>query len=451
MRPGTLQPFRCRTLDWPPLDAIRKGTLFLSLFALTSPAQADFIAGADCSLVPFFEMSGIIYKTKGQMEDAISILKGEGINCIRLRLFTSSVAQAQADPYDYINNLDYTVPLAVRVKSAGLKLLLDFHYSDTWADPGHQTVPSAWTDLSFAQLVTQMRAYNSNCIAAFRSAGAPPDFVQVGNEITSGILWTNGRVGGSFDTPAQWSNLGQLLNAAIQGIKDAAGTNVPKIVIHLDRGGDWNSTKWFFDNLQQQHVPFDIIGQSYYPFYHGPLTNLSVCLSNTARSYGKPIFVAETVFPWTNSFWTTELDGIPGTIDGQVQYVAALARVVRGIANGLGGGIFWWGAEYQKLAGINEAGYYTTSFFDAGGNVLPAANALGQTTAPLILSGSISGSVFRLSWPLSGAGMRLTTSTNVAPSATWSSVTNAVQTTGATFYVTIPLESATARFYRLQQ
>ena len=439
-------------MRWPMmLLASRFAFVTLLLFALRAPALAGFIAGADCSLLAFFETNGIAYKTNGQAADAFALLKSQGLNCIRLRLFTSSAAQAQADPYDYINNLDYSVPLAARVKNAGLQFMLDFHYSDTWADPAHQAVPAAWTNLTFPQLVQQMRDYNSNCIASFKAASAMPDFVQVGNEITSGILWTNGQVGGNFDTPAQWSKLGQLLSAAIQGIKDASGANPPKILVHIDRGGDWNTTKWFFDNLQQQQVHFDIVGQSYYPFYHGPLANLWNCLSNTANRYGKPIFVTETAFPWTNSVWTTNLYGVPPTTNGQVQYVVALAQTVESVTNGLGAGILWWGAEYQKLRGVNEAGYYTTSFFDAGGEVLPAAGAFGQMTAPMTLSATLVASALTVKWPLSAAGMKLVTATSLAPATIWLPVTNSIQNAGTIFYTTLPVDPGSTRFFRLQR
>jgi arabinogalactan endo-1,4-beta-galactosidase len=411
---------------------------------------ANFIAGVDFSLLPFFESNGIAYKDNGQAQDALAILKNHGINCVRLRLFTSSTAQAQANPYNYINNLDYTVPLAVRVKNAGLQFMLDFHYSDTWADPAHQAIPAAWTNLNFTQLVQQMRSYNSNCIAAFVAAGAPPDYVQVGNEITGGLLWPFGSVPGT-NAAVQWSQLAQLLNAAIQGIHDAAGTNLPKIVVHIDRGGDWGTTKWFFDNLiQTQHVQFDIIGESYYPFWHGSLGALANCLTNAALRYGKPVMVAETAFPWINSNWTTNIYGIPGTTNGQVQYVAALAQVVKSVPGGLGAGIFWWGTEYQKLNGVNEAGFYTTSFFDAKGNILPAADAFGQMVAPLRLSANLNGTNLQVQWPLSGAGMSLTTTTSLSPGAVWLQVTNSIQNTNTVFNTAMPMDSSSSHFYRLQ-
>ncbi len=417
----------------------------LALLVASSANSESFIAGADFSHLAFFESEGIVYRNGGQVLDGLQILSRNGLTCVRLRLFTSSAAQAQADPYNYTNNLNYTVPLAVRVKSAGLQFLLDFHYSDTWADPGHQAKPAAWTSLSFAQLVLQMRNYNSNCIAAFKAAGALPDYVQVGNEITSGLLWPDGEVGGAYDTPTQWSNLAQLLNAAVQGIRDAAGAQMPKIIIHIDRGGDWNTTKWFFDSLPA--VSFDVIGESYYPFWHGPLANLANCLTNAAARYGKPVLVAETDFPWSNS---TNVYSIPATPDGQVQYATALAQVVNGVPHRLGLGIFWWGTEYQHVAGVNTAGFEYRSFFDSSGNVLPIAGAFGQMVAPLNLGADLGGGSLALTWPLSGAGFSLLTSTNVAIASVWSAVTNSVQTIGTTFSVTVPVDLTHNHYYRLQ-
>lgn len=352
--------------------------------AWSSQGQNNFIAGADLSLLAYFETNGIVYKDDGQPGDAIKILKKHGINCIRLRLFTSSAEQAKADPYNYINNLAYTLPLAVRVKNAGLQFMLDFHYSDTWADPGHQETPEAWKNLTFPQLVQTMHDYNSNCIAAFLAAGAMPDYVQVGNEITGGMLWPNGRLSGRH--PEQWDRFAQLMKAAIQGIKDASGPNMPKIVIHIDRGGDWRSTKWFFDNLDKQQVPYDVIGESYYPFYHGPLTNFNTCVANAAQRFGKPIFIAETDSPW---IYSTNIFHIPATVNGQVQFVNTIGEIMKSAPNNDGAGIFWWGAEYQ-WPNANEAGVGTRSFFDQNGNLLPAAGTLGRLGSTLNLSANFS-------------------------------------------------------------
>lgn len=429
-----------------------------SFFSGAARANTNFLAGADFSDLAFFEARNITYKDNKQVQDGIQILKNHGINCIRLRLWTGSTAQVRTNnPYNYTNNLDYTVPLAVRVKNAGLRLVLDFHYSDTWADPSHQALPLAWTNLTLAQLVQQMRIYNSNTIATFAAAGAMPDYVQVGNEITPGMLWPYGYVSGSYNT--SWMQLGQLMKAAVQGIQDAAGAAgaaMPRIIVHIDQGGNWANTEWFFDNLNYRGVPYDIIGESYYPFYQGSPASLSNCLNNAAARYGKPIIVAETAFPFTNNFpiaWTNNgasLYGYPPTPAGQVSFLATVTEIVEGLTNQLGVGIFYWGAEYQAANRVNEAGFNTASFFDAGGNVLPAAGALGGTAAPLVISPSLAGTNLQLQWPFSGAASRLMTSTTLAPSVAWLAVTDSIQITGTVFNVLLPPDNNPATFYRLQ-
>jgi arabinogalactan endo-1,4-beta-galactosidase len=351
-------------------------------FGSTARAENDFLAGADFSDLEFFESRGVTYKDGAQATDGLQILRNHGFNCVRLRLWTSSSNQAAANPYNYGNNLAYTLPLAVRVKKAGLLFALDFHYSDTWADPGKQFTPASWTNLDFTQLVGEMRRYNSNTVATFAKAGAMPDFVQVGNEITGGMLWPKGRVSG--DGGASWTNLALLMKAATRGIQEgatAARAKMPKIIVHIDRGADWNTTKWFFDNLDVQKVPYDIIGESYYPFFHGPLTNLSICLSNAAVRYHKPVIVAETAFPWTNlvTRWTNKLYGFDPTVSGQVAFVSAVRKVVDSVPDHLGAGILYWGAEYQPMRAGNGGGFSTASLFDFQGNVLPAADVLSRS------------------------------------------------------------------------
>jgi arabinogalactan endo-1,4-beta-galactosidase len=427
---------------------VRNRMLAVILFAsvLSAFAADDFIAGADMSHLVFFEDRGITYRDDGMVKDALSLLHDRGINCVRLRLFTSSATQAQADPYNYTNNLAYNLPLAVRVKSAGLKFLLDFHYSDSWADPGKQTKPVAWASLNFLELKSQIRSYTSNTIAAFAAVGALPDYVQVGNEITPGMLWSDGRVGGSYDTSTQWSQLAQLLTNAIQGVTDAAGAQMPKVIIHIDRGGDWAGTQWYFDHVNAQQVPYDIIGESYYPWWHGSLDALRTCLTNAAARYGKPIMVMETAFPRASS---TNIYGIPASTNGQVQFVTELAKIVKALPDGKGAGIFWWGTEYQQLAGYNLAGFQQRSFFGDNSDLLPVADAFGALTAPVKLSPALTDNGLILHWPLSGAGMTLTSSTNLGQSP-WTTVTNSIQSTGNVFSTTLQTNTSPARFFRLQ-
>ena len=352
--------------------------------SLPGEPEANFIAGADASHVAFFESHGKVYREGGQPLDPFVILKNGGIDCIRLRLFTSSDAQAKRDEYNAINNLTYTVPLAVRVKKVGLQFLLDFHYSDTWADPTKQAKPETWKGLSFDQLEQRMYEYNRDCIAAFKKAGAMPDYVQIGNEITPGMVWPDGRVGGAFDKPEQWVQFGRLLKAALRGIKESASDAMPKIIVHIDRGGDWKTTQWIFDHLRDQHVEFDIIGESYYPFWHGGLDDLKTCLTSAAQRYQKPVVIAETAFPWnTSAQGSKAIVGIMPGKEGQIQFLQALAAILKGIPEGRGLGIFYWAAEFLPLPGTNLAGFEGTSLFDSEGNALPALKAFGQLARPV--------------------------------------------------------------------
>jgi arabinogalactan endo-1,4-beta-galactosidase len=428
------------------LRVLVSALLVLCVLSGTASSQPQFVAGADMSLVPFFESRGVVYQDAQGQLDALEILRNRGLNCVRLRLFTSSAGQAQKNPYNCINNLDYTVPLAQRVKAAGLPLMLDFHYSDTWADPGHQAKPAAWLNLSFPDLVQQVRSYSSNCIQLLKNANALPDYVQIGNEITGGLLWPDGKVRGTFDTPAQWARLGQLLNAAAQGIREGAGSEPPKLIIHIDRGGDWDGTRWFFDNLQRQQVPFDIIGESYYPFWHGPLSSLSRCLTNATQRYQRPIVVAETAFPWMGS---TNIYGLPPTPTGQVQFVAALAQVVKGLRGQLGAGIVWWGAKYQRVAGLSLAGFDRDSFFGDLGFVLPVADAMGQLAAPLLLRATIVDGSIQFVWPFSGAGLSLMQTPSLTEPA-WTPAAAQIQVTGLSFSTTVIAKPDARSFYRLQ-
>lgn len=437
----------CTDKSNPRSSSMNRFLALLALIAAHAGAEDIFMAGADLSHVRFFEERGIVYREQGQVRDAFEILKRAGLNCARLRLFTSSEAQAQTNPYNAINNLDYTLPLALRAKAAGLSVLLDFHYSDSWADPGHQAKPVTWTNLTFTQLETQLRNYSSNCIARFKAAGVMPQYVQIGNEITSGMLWPDGRVGGQYETPAQWAQLGKLLKAAIAGVTDAAGAERPKIMIHIDRGGDWSATQWFFDNLRTQQVEFDIIGQSYYPFWHGTFEALRTCLINAANRYQKPVVVVETAFPWTNS---ASVLGIPATPEGQTRFVAELARIVKGLPGGKGAGIVWWGTEYQAVTGVATAGFQWRSFFAADGEILEGARALGQLTVPVVLRGIKTNASMILSWPLSGAGLSLRTSPNLAPPTQWAPVNHQFDGGALGFKGTVEIGDAPAQFFRLQ-
>ncbi|MBI4326875.1 MAG: glycosyl hydrolase 53 family protein [Chloroflexi bacterium] len=225
-------------------------------------------------------------------------------------------------------------------------------------------------------------------------------------------------------------------------------------MVHIDRGGDWNGTQWFFDNLRAQQVEFDIIGESYYPWWHGSLDDLRCCLTNAASRYAKPVIVAETAFSWATNSWDgaplPPVVGIKPGVSGQVEFVIALAKIVKSVPGGLGLGICWWGTEYQRLPGTALAGFDTRSFFEDGGNTLPVAGALGQLAAPLRLEATLAGTALMLQWPLSGVAMKLMTSANLTPATVWLPVTAAAESTGGGFSITLPASAGHNRFFRLQ-
>ena len=199
-----------------------------------------------------------MFKENGRPVDVLAMLREHHYNWVRLRVFHDPSAHPDQLP----NDLSYTLALARRAKAAGFNLLLDLHYSDTWADPGKQTTPAAWGELSHAQLVEQVYSYTRDTMAAFAGAGAMPQMVQVGNEITYGMLWPDGKL------PGHWDNFTDLLKAGIRCIETGRGSEpMPRIMIHIDRSGDYDGALEFFDNLIARHVSFDVMGLSYYPLH----------------------------------------------------------------------------------------------------------------------------------------------------------------------------------------
>jgi arabinogalactan endo-1,4-beta-galactosidase len=362
--------------------------IILNMFVLASVAAADpspiFLAGGDFSHLSLLEQRGKKYFDQGKATDALTIIHAHGINCVRLRLWTSSDAQAAKDPYNHGNNLAYTLPLAQRVKAAGLQIILDFHYSDIWADPGNQRKPKDWEGLSFDQLEQRMYEYNRDTLAAFRKAGVVPDYVQIGNETTYGMVFPDGQVG----KRGNYGQFARLLRAADKGITEGAGPRKPKTIIHIDRGGAWKATQKFFDEIiTKQQVPFDIIGLTYYPFWHGTFDDLKTCLTNSVQRYGKPVLVVETAFPWVTNHpeggpAVAPLNGIPAGPAGQVRFAQELGRILKALPDNKGLGIIWWGAEFQATPGLNFADFETRSFWNKEGKMLPVVDALGALALP---------------------------------------------------------------------
>jgi arabinogalactan endo-1,4-beta-galactosidase len=330
---------------WPQASSIR---------------PAEYVVGADLSFLKMAEDHGKIFKDGGQAKPGLEIFKDHGYNWIRLRLFHT--------PTELPNNLEYTIALAKAAKQLGYHFLLDYHYSDTWADPGKQFLPKAWEGMSHAQLVTAVFDYSKQTMTAFREAGVPPNMVQIGNEIINGMLWPDGRL------PGNWDNFADLIKAGIAGVEAGTGDAPrPQIMIHIDRGGDKVRTKEFFDKLNSYHVQYDVIGQSYYPWWQGSLNDLRENMFFMAREYKKDIIVVEAAYNWIPAEYKKRPGPFPETAEGQKEFLEEVNRVVQETPDGRGKGIFWWEPAVSGPLG-------SRGFFDENGNALPVITTFDKFT-----------------------------------------------------------------------
>lgn len=359
-----------------------------------------FLLGADVSALARLEQRGAIFRDRGETQDCLSIFVHHGWNCFRLRLFVNPNGRGEV-----VNSLDYTIALAKRVQASGASLLLDIHYSDTWADPQHQDKPAAWSNLPFDQLENQVRVYTRDVIGKFKQQGVLPQIVQVGNEITGGTLWPDGQVEvphstvkvydatvrpipvpQPYDDDRQWDHLTRIIKAGVEGVRDATvPSDDVRIMIHIDCGGDWPITKWYFDHLEDHHVEYDMIGQSYYPYWHGTLDNVRDNLRQTALRYHKPIVIVETSYPWTDAQdWSRRKNmAWPITPDGQREFLADLMDVLHQTPDGLGAGLVYWHPESVAIGASAQRAWNrgAMALFDHDGNVLPAMDVSKLLTA----------------------------------------------------------------------
>ncbi|MBC7887475.1 MAG: glycosyl hydrolase 53 family protein [Ferruginibacter sp.] len=248
------------------------------------PRLTDKMLGADISFLPELEAKGMKFSDKGVQKDAIQILKDHGFNYVRLRIFNEPANDSGYSPKKGFCNLEYTKQMAKRVKAAGMKLLLDFHYSDYWADPGKQYKPAAWKGLNFTELKKALYDYTQKVLQELKAQGTTPDMVQIGNEINHGIVWPDGNV----NNP---DGLAQLLNAGTAAVKSVDPNVI--MMLHVALGGQNHESVNFIDNMVARGVAFDLIGESYYPKWHGTLDDLRDNLNDLIRRYNKDVIVVE--------------------------------------------------------------------------------------------------------------------------------------------------------------
>lgn len=244
----------------------------------------DKMIGADISFLPQLEARGMKFYDKGAEKDAIRILKDHGFNYIRLRIFHNPATDSGYSPQKGFCDLAHTLKMAKRVKDAGMKLLLDFHYSDYWADPGKQYKPAAWKGLAFNMLRDSVEAYTKKVVKALKDQGTPPDMVQIGNEINHGMIWPEGHIG-------NLDSLAHLIQAGINGTH-AVDPSIA-IMLHIALGGQHDESVFFFDNMLARNINFDVVGMSYYPKWHGTLEDLRNNLTRMANRYPHDIILVE--------------------------------------------------------------------------------------------------------------------------------------------------------------
>lgn len=333
---------------------------FLLLGVLAFPAKSHaqgFAKGADVGWLPQMEATGFkFFDRRGQPADCLNILKENGIDAIRLRVFV----HPSNDPRSGHCSRDEVVAMAVRARKLGFRILIDFHYSDSWADPARQIKPAAWAKHSFEELKTDVYEHTLDVLQALKAKNVVPEWVQIGNEITAGMLWPDGK-------PASGSHLAELINAGYRAVKESNPSI--KVIVHLDRGQDNRLYRWFFDRLQQNGAKFDVIGLSYYPYwlksdYTKSIDGLGENLNDMVQHYGKEVMVVETGGEETEPENT------------RAMLVEVLKRV-RAVPEGKGLGVIYWEPE-----GADCWSNYRLSCWEANGRPTIALTAFLEGKAP---------------------------------------------------------------------
>ena len=278
---------------------------------------------------------------------ALDILADHGFNFVRLRVWV--------DPADGYHDKEELFEMARRAQFAGQKLLVDLHFSDSWADPGKQVKPAAWANYTFEQLRQAVHDHAAEVCRGLRMRGVTPAMIQLGNELNSGMLWPDGHTW----NPPNWDNLAQLLNAGASAVRACSPRT--RIVLHLANGGDNGLYRWWFDNITSRNVDFDVIGASYYGYWHGSLGDLQANLNDVSARYDKDVVVAETAYPfvladadgWGNIIGSPGqlVAGYPATPQGQAANQRDVLSIVRAVPGGHGLGAFYWDATWTGVIG----------------------------------------------------------------------------------------------------
>lgn len=319
-------------------------------FALTSHAQQHYVGG-DISLLPTYEANGAWYMdgNNERITDMLGYLKAQGLNSLRVRLFVDpSKATADEKGQGVRQDLEYVKTLGQRIKAAGFSLLLDFHYSDTWADPKQQITPESWQGLTDDQLKAKIYDYTKDCLQQMVAAGATPDFIQTGNEISYGMLWgardaSSSQLKKAYpDDAPSWNRLLGLLGQAAAACREVCPQ--AKLILHSEFVRNISLLQKFYKGLNS--ADYDIVGLSYYPYYHGGLSQLELALNWLANNIDKDVMIVETgyYYAWQPTDISNDLSSTwPVTPAGQQQFTKDLIAKLK--AYNRVTGLYWWFME----------------------------------------------------------------------------------------------------------
>lgn len=310
-----------------------------------TPPNHFFTKGADVSWLTQMESAGIkFYNSSGTEQDCLLILKNLGLNAIRLRVWVNPAS-------GWCNKPD-VLAKAIRANNLGLKVMIDFHYSDTWADPGHQTKPAAWVGEDFATLKTSVYNHTTDILSALKANAVTPAWVQIGNETNDGMLWPDGQAS------VNMSNFAALVNSGYNAVK-SIDTSI-KVIVHISNGYDNNLFRWIFDGLKNNGAKWDIIGMSLYPSSANWSALNAQCLSNMndmIARYNKDVIICEAGMSWDQASPCNS-------------FLADLIAKTKSVTGGRGLGVFYWEPEsYNNWQG------YTLGAFDNSGKPTVALNA----------------------------------------------------------------------------
>lgn len=359
--------------------------------------STDFIKGADVSIMPELERNGTKFYDNGIEQDGLTILKNHGVNWIRVRIWNNPYVVGPEGVGGGNTDEAKAIEMAKRAKALGMKVLVDFHYSDFWVDPGQQKKPDAWKNDSGDKLVDDVYAYTAKVMQDFNVQGVTPDMVQVGNELNNGMLWPEAQL--TEDNPNGYKFLAKLLNAGLQAVHDNDKDNKVKTMIHL-AGVDVNLYHTFFDNLivKNKVNDFDIIGMSFYPFWHGTMDDLKNTMNDVSAKYNKDVIAVETAFGYTledadfekNNFGTNEekVGGYKATVQGQATGLRDVMATVASVNDNRGLGIFYWAPDWvinEKVGWKSNGGgngWDNLTLFDTKGNALESMDTFNLVSDP---------------------------------------------------------------------